>query len=155
MSDLIGLIEVKAAAESFLRTVFLGPSPLSRGDRVNLIRPTDEDYALVFGANAESVKAGYAPLWTSGALPEPKAGQTDLAVFVADPKLLSTANSASDRFPGGYRKIAHLLDPGTAWVALRYTAPGSSAGMLYDGLVPRPDGRFVWFPKPWRVLDTE
>lgn len=152
MSDILGLVEVQRRAETFLRTYFLGASPLSRGDRVRLIRPTEDDYLEVFGLYGPAARDAYLPLWANGPLPEPKAGQTELAVFVADGAMLGNDNPVSRRFPGGYRKIAERLDPDSVWVAFRYHAPGEPNGMFYDGLVPRPGDRWAWFPKPWRIL---
>lgn len=153
MSDLIGLIEVKTLAETFIRNVFMGVSPVTREHRAKLIRPEPEDYTAVFGEHGPKVRERYEQgLWGSGILPEPKPGQTEVDVYVADPALLAGQNTASDRFPGGYREIADKLAPNTAWVCWRYHEPGTPNGMLYDGLVPRPGGRWAWFPKPWRVL---
>ena len=43
--------------------------------------------------------------------------------------------------------------PGTIWVTWEYLAPGESSGMSFNGLVYLAEGRFVWFPKPWKFID--
>ena len=84
-------------------------------------------------------------------LPAAKVNQTEIRIAGAYPDLLRTENPLSGRFPGGYRKIVSLLKPENIWLAWKFTEPGKRIGMAYDGLVHLPDGRFVWFPKPWRV----
>ncbi|MEZ4320989.1 MAG: hypothetical protein R3F61_26155 [Myxococcota bacterium] len=152
MSDPTGLVGVRDAAEAFLRRVFLEPSTLTRADRVALLRPTDDDWAAVFGPKGEQARAVYAQMWASAPLPEPKPLQTELQVFTATPAMLTGENPVSERFPGGYREVAQHFDRFSTWCAFRYHEPGELTGMLYDGLVPRPGERWAWFPKPWRAL---
>jgi hypothetical protein len=75
----------------------------------------------------------------------PHPGQTELRISV------SLAEALGPEFPGGYRRVAAQLQPGFAWVAWSFVAPGESAGLSFDGLV-RIDDRFAWFPRPWKLL---
>jgi hypothetical protein len=116
------------------------------------LRPEPSDYDEVFVPEVvEQVRAAYDTLWLETPRPEPKPGQTRVLCWAVPASLLTDDNELSRRFPGGYRRIAHLLVPQRIWLAWKYVTPGASTGMAYDGLVWRGD-RFAWFPKPWRVL---
>jgi hypothetical protein len=65
--------------------------------------------------------------------------------------MLREDNELSQRFPGGYRALAPHLRPERIWFVWRYLQAGEAAGMRYDGLVRLPD-RWIWFPKPYRVV---
>ncbi len=117
-----------------------------------VFRPDPDDYARVFvPAVAARARAAYEVIWLGPPKPEPKPGQSDVLVFAAPASLLTDDNELSRRFPGGYRGISSLLDPHQIWLSWKFVEPGSGSGMAYDGLVWL-DGRFAWFPKPWRVL---
>lgn len=127
---------------------------LAGGGDPMVLRPAPDDYARVFvPAAAEQARAGYEEIWRQAPVPHPrpKAGQSELLVFAAPASLLTDDNELSRRFPGGYRGIAGLLDPHRIWFTWKFVAPGETSGMAYDGLVWL-DGRFAWFPKPWRIL---
>jgi hypothetical protein len=70
---------------------------------------------------------------------------------IAPAGMLASDNELSRRFPGGYRRIARLLQPHRVWVSWKYLRPGADAGMAYDGLVWL-DDHWAWFPKPYRAL---
>ena len=57
------------------------------------------------------------------------------------------------KLPEGYRALAPYLRPNRVWLAWRYTKPGTTAGLAFDGLV-HVRGAWVWFPKPHRVVGT-
>lgn len=117
-----------------------------------VFRPDPDDYARVFLPDvAPRARAAYEVLWLSLPTPAPKPGQSDVLVFAAPASMLTDVNSLSRRFPNGYRRIASLLDPHRIWLSWKFVKPGSGTGMAYDGLVWL-DGRFAWFPKPWRAL---
>jgi hypothetical protein len=59
--------------------------------------------------------------------------------------MLLEKNELSDRFPGGYRRVAPHLQPDRIWLVWRYLRRGATEGMRYDGLVQL-DDRWVWFP---------
>lgn len=118
------------------------------------LRPGSADYKAVFVEDAAAeAEAGYEKLWS-----DPR------AVISADPAnselLLSKATSeelqqwsgaAASDFPGGYRRIAAKLKPGLVVYRWKYVKPGETSGMSYDGLIFVGE-RWLWFPKPWRVL---
>lgn len=141
--------EIKQLALAALRPFVRGA-----GDP-EVFRPRPDDYARVFVPEAVArARAQYEILWLAAPRPEPKGGQRDVLVFAAPSSLLTDDNELSRRFPNGYRRIAHLLDPHQIWLAWKFVVPGSGTGMAYDGLVWL-DGRFAWFPKPWRVLGDD
>lgn len=118
------------------------------------LRPQPQDYALVFTPEAAPIaQAHYESLY---AVPRPLSRsphQTELRLWlVSSDELRDRAPSAS-QFPGGYADIAHLLLPGVVWAHWKYVEPGSSSGMAYDGLA-YVTGRWVFFPKPFRVLSS-
>ncbi len=54
-------------------------------------------------------------------------------------------------FPGAYAELARYLVPGRLWATWVMRDGGAAKGVRYDGLV-RLDDRWVWFPKPWRMI---
>lgn len=119
---------------------------------VEELRPEPGDYARVFKPEAAEVaRRGYEMLWLRSPRPEPKPGQSEVSLWALPAGLLVHETELSRRFPNGYRRVALLLDPHHVWIAWKYHRPGASTGLAYDGLVWL-DGRFAWFPKPWRVL---
>ncbi len=128
---------------------------LPRVERVALVgalRPRHEDYRRVFvDAGASGVENGYGALW--GNRPEwPfQAGQTEIRLAAAHVEDFVHRTPISRFFPGGYRQIAAWLKPGTIWLGWEFLAPMRSVGSSFDGLVAL-DGRFAWFPRPWKVL---
>lgn len=114
--------------------------------------PRPEDYALAFRPDAAAAaRAAYAALWSSPPRPAAAPAGSRLEMHVAPAGMLADANELSRAFPGGYRAIAHLLDPHRVWVAWKLIPPGQDAGMAYDGLVWL-DDHWAWFPKPYRML---
>jgi hypothetical protein len=116
-------------------------------------RPRPEDFARVFTEPAP-FEALYRTVWaqiprSSGIKPE----QSQVRAVAATPRLLRVPNAASDAFPGGYRRIVHLLVEDQVWLAWKYVRPGSTVGTAFDGLT-RLEDRWVWFPHPWRALQT-
>lgn len=141
--------EIKQLAHDLLAR-YLVPTPAD--ELADELRPDPDDYAAVFApAVALRARGGYQSFWLQSPRPAPRSGQTEIRVFAAPASMLTDDNELSRRFPGGYRRIAHLLDPHRIWLAWKFLAPGASMGMAYDGLVWL-DGRFAWFPKPWRVI---
>jgi hypothetical protein len=114
--------------------------------------PKLEDYEQVFQPNAvQSARLGYELIWSESPFPEPKPGQEQVLVYSAWAEELGRESERSQFFPGGYQRIAHNLLPQRIWLAWKYVKRGENSGMAYDGLVWL-EGRFAWFPKPWRVL---
>ncbi len=54
-------------------------------------------------------------------------------------------------FPGAYAELSRYLVPGRLWATWVMRDAGAPKGVRYDGLV-RLDDRWVWFPKPWRMI---
>lgn len=48
---------------------------------------------------------------------------------------IASNQRAGSLFPGGYRKIVQYLKTGQFWVSWKYTEPGETSGMAYEGLV--------------------
>jgi hypothetical protein len=123
------------------------------GEVLNAVGPRDQDYAKAFVPEAvEAARKAYADIWGHAFdMRYPDAGQTVITSEIAPAGMLASDNELSRRFPGGYRRIAHLLQPHRVWVSWKYLRPGADAGMAYDGLVWL-DDHWAWFPKPYRAL---
>jgi hypothetical protein len=146
---------VVTRATAFLQQ-FVDPArQAERAALVASLRPTPEDYAALFVPDAaEKARAGYeAALW-SHPPPWPIRPEQTLVVVRAavTAEALIAGEPDASMLPGGYRHIASSLRPGSLWLAWEFLAPGASAGLYFDGLVPRDHDRFVWLPKPWRIL---
>jgi hypothetical protein len=149
-SQALGIIEIlKAQVAPLLQAL----SQDYTGVVLNTVKPMDADYAKAFvGAAAESARQAYDAIWKqAGDMQYPESTQTQLICDIAPAGMLAYDNELSRRFPGGYRSIAHLLDPHRVWVRWKYVRPGETAGMAYDGLAWL-DDHWAWFPKPYRVL---
>jgi len=154
MPDLPNLFELAANARVVLERVknagLLGASaPVAK----ELLCPRDEDYEKAFlPAMADVLRRAYAPFWaTSQMAPRPKAGQTEVVVFLATTEDLQANNDRARQFPGGYRDVAPYLAPDRVWVRWKFVKPGESLGMAFDGMVWL-DDHWAWFPKPWRAV---
>ena len=125
-------------------------SALAQGADSREVQPEDEDLPLVFASEVvETVRAGYAPIWEDP--PNLGTRYTQVSAHAAPAGLLRGPNHLSWEFPGGYREIAGFLEPGRTWLCWHYHDPGG-VGITYDGLVWQ-GKRWIWFPKPWRILD--
>jgi hypothetical protein len=115
-------------------------------NRAAIFRPRDEDYPLVFKDHLEPRTAHFQALWAMEVEITAPPQNTEIIVTSARADELPTATW----FPRGYHTLAGLV-PDRIWLAWKYVEPGERLGMAYDGLVWL-DERFVWFPKPWRVV---
>jgi hypothetical protein len=116
------------------------------------LRPREEDYAKAFlPPYAQAAKQAYEEVWKEMPRVSSASPAATLKCHVSPAGMLADDNSLSWHFPRGYRMIAPLLDPHRIWVAWKLIPPGKDAGMAYDGLVWL-DERWVWFPRPYRVL---
>lgn len=149
----------RTAALAFIRVIQEQVDPLLRalqrdhdGTIAAALRPRPEDYARVFVPNVvEAARSAYETLWADAPRLDVPSANTELKSFVAPAAMLAYDNELSTHFPGGYRHIAHVLQPQRAWVRWTYTRPGASSGLSFDGLVWC-DDHWAWFPKPFRVL---
>lgn len=115
-------------------------------------RPQPGDAAQAFAAEiAAEVEAAYERLWRE-APPriEPKPGQSALHIHPCPAGMFGQQNALTAPFPGGYTALAPYLNPQRVWLTWRYVEPGAPRGMAYNGLVWI--DRWVWFPKPYRVV---
>jgi len=117
------------------------------------LEPTSADYKAVFTDDfASKAEKGYEQLWSDpksviGADP----ANTELKLFKAtsdDIKAWTPAVEAD--FPGGYQKVKDSFKPGLTVYRWKYTKPGETLGMAYDGLI-YVNNHWAWFPKPWRI----
>lgn len=154
MIEAQALLELfQAQVESFL-SLLVDPQRLSQRSQIFLsLRPRDEDYAQVFTAeHVERVRAGYAQLWQFLPTIPLKPNHTQLRVAVALSDDFASGHPRAQAFPGGYREVGRALVPGRPWATWELIETGERDGLLFDGLVGLGD-RFVWFPKPWRVIE--
>jgi hypothetical protein len=128
----------------------------SRGDLTKALLPQDDDYEAVFKEDADTAKKSYDKMFAKAGDIKiaPNAGQTELKVFHATTEELKSGDGSADKFPGGYKKVAGKFKKGLTFYAWKFTKPGESLGMAYDGLV-HVNGHWAWFPKPWRALGDE
>ena len=149
--DLQRLMKADQKAQVFLNG-FVSTDPGTVELLSQQLRPRDEDWAKVFVPDAvPRFQKYYQAMFHADPKPIGRPGQIRVRTFVAQAEQLLSENPLSDRFPGGYKKVAHLFQPGSIWISWKYTEPSKVIGMAYDGLVYLPDERFVWFPKPWRA----
>jgi hypothetical protein len=121
--------------------------------RVAALRPQPADYARVFTQEvAARAQVAYEALWVRPPeIDRLDVGQLKLQVDAAPAGMLREENELSRHFPGGYRALAPYLQPQRIWFVWRYLRTDAASGMRYDGLVHL-EGRWVWFPKPYRVV---
>jgi len=119
------------------------------------LKPLAADYEKVFLGDAiPAARAYYEPLWSQNKpFRTPAAHESQLHVALAPAGMLLSDNELSHKFPSGYHPIAPWLHPHKVWAAWKYTAPGATSGMSYDGLVWC-DDHWAWFPKPYRALQS-
>lgn len=139
----VDLEDINRRAIVLLSGIVYGPPELLAA----ALKPTHEDFATVFvGDAAKQAEEAYAEFWRNppGALTKTVGAQlrvvTRRSQDIVD----------SGEFPGGYARIAHLLVPDQAWS--RFRLIGGTDAIAYDGLVALADGRWAWFPKPWRAF---
>jgi hypothetical protein len=149
------LIETAYVEAVKLLNRFVDPAAASQvAEIVQGWKPQPDDWERVFMEDAAAkARIAYKPLWVSPPPPLPRPGQTVVRVNVADASDFGAATPRGKAFPGGFTSIADKLVPGNIWVTWEYRGPGEDAGMSYNGLVYLPEGRFIWFPKPWKFID--
>lgn len=119
------------------------------------LKPTSADYKAVFTDDfAAKAEKGYEELWNDpksviGADP----ANTELKLFKATTDdIKAWTHDVEMDFPGGYQKVKDDFKPGLTVYRWKYTKPGETLGMAYDGLI-YVNGHWAWFPKPWRIAD--
>ncbi|MBW1877115.1 MAG: hypothetical protein JRI25_00630 [Deltaproteobacteria bacterium] len=154
MPDLLTLMELEANARAVLEQVMTaGIAGASALVAKQLLCPHDEDYEKAFLPEmADVLQRAYAPFWaTSQMAPRPKAGQTQVLIYLATTEDLQANNARARQFPGGYKEVAPYLAADRLWVRWKFVKPGETLGMAFDGMVWL-DDHWAWFPKPWRAV---
>jgi hypothetical protein len=121
------------------------------------LRPTADDFKAVFTEDVRvMVQAEYDKLWSDpNAVIVADPANTELALWKASTEELQQwSDAAQANFPGGYESAAAKLMPGLVVYRWKYVKPGETMGMAYDGLI-HVNGRWTWYPKPWRVLSGD
>ncbi|MBI3074109.1 MAG: hypothetical protein HYY84_18525 [Deltaproteobacteria bacterium] len=131
---------------------FLKPNS-DRPGLTRALKPTAADYSAVFEGDAATKAAtAYEKLWNDpraviGADP----ANTELLMWAAKTDELKSWTGEANNFPGGYKNVAQHFKAGLTVYRWKYVKPGEKLGMAYDGLV-HVNGRWAWFPKPWRAV---
>jgi hypothetical protein len=74
-----------------------------------------------------------------------------LLLWAASSGELKKGTGDSEFFPAGYMKAAPHFKDGLTFYRFKFVRPGEATGFAWDGLV-FVNGRWVIFPKPWRVV---
>lgn len=119
------------------------------------LRPSAQDCEMLLDPKAAALVGAALPeIYRHPPAAAPGERYPRLEVTAAMAGLLRWPNELADRFPLGYRDIAGWMEPGRVWLTWAWgTEPGVEPGgaVRYDGLAWL-EGRWVWIPKPYRVL---
>lgn len=148
----------QAALERILRAEGNQRASLSRA-----LRPSLTDYRYIFKEEiAEAFYQAYENhLWQSPdqySLRPSSPEQTQVVTFASSTGRMRESEAERFNFPGGYEQVLpYWSDFDVPIFAFKFVTPGNSTGMSYDGLYAMGDSatgafRFVWIPKPWRLL---
>lgn len=117
------------------------------------LKPTDDEIAMVYGEElAAKLVPYYAELYSSGATVKGKPGNNAVIIHRATTKGLKDGEPVLRDFPGGYEQVRASLQGEYPIIHFKFVNKGEKSGMSYDGLIYIND-RWVFMPKPWRVLD--
>ena len=145
-SKLAAMIEQETAAKALLLG-FASDDPEVREQTMAQLRPTSDDYGAAFlGDAVEAVRQHSERMWRKASPPRLGSRRTLLIKTTPAEGLHMDRN-----WPGGYRKLEGKVQPGLVWHAWKFVEPGETSGLAFDALT-RIDGRFVWFPKPFRAV---
>jgi hypothetical protein len=128
-------------------------------EKIQALRPATSDYRALFkdpfAAKAESYYSrmlwDLEPTETPRPLAEPDQTEVRIAKVTTD-EIAAWTPEARATVPGGYEKIREQFKPGLVVYTWDYVRPGKEHGMAFNGLV-HVNGRWVFVPKPWRVLE--
>ncbi len=116
-------------------------------------QPLPADYARVFQGEAiETARDFYKDMWAVRPYAGPKPGQTKLKLTLATPAMMLADSQVGLGFPGGYQRVIPYLNQDLIWAIWRFSKPGSTSGMRYEGLVQVEERRWAWFPKIHHAL---
>jgi hypothetical protein len=144
-------LEMLAAAQLIREAAMEVISGLGAAEALAELLPGEADCQALFdGGIAErawqAVRQRGRPARGIGA---PPATSTDIAVAPAG--ALRWHNELSTRFPRGYRRIAGWLEPSRIWLA--WTGRERDGGTLFRDGLAFVNGRWVYLPKPWRIVE--
>ena len=119
----------------------------------NTLKPTEADYKAFFTNDSwKTAMDKYNELWEKYPFAiKPNEGQTELLLWGSNIEDIKFGTGNAMKFPGGYKMIVDRIESGHIIYRFKFVKPGKSIGMSFDGLV-KVNGRWVIFPKPWRVF---
>ncbi len=146
--------KIIAAAKQKLAGYLLLNSDFQRLEFIRALAPEKQDYAQIFVAkSAELARLAYAPIWQEPLLWPIDHDQTELKIEAATVEQILAGAPEAAAFPGGYGQVLHHYQPQQTLICAEFMTPGTSAGIAIDGLLACADfSRWIWLPKPWRVL---
>lgn len=117
------------------------------------LRPSKADYKAFFTNNSwKTAMDKYNELWDKSPFAiKPNTGQTELLLWSSNIEDIKYGTGNASKFPGGYKMIVDRIETGHIIYRFKFVKPGEITGMALDGLV-KVNGRWVIFPKPWRVF---
>lgn len=143
----------EAGARALL-SQFLPGSSANTSAAMKRLRPTAADYRAVYQEPlAARLEEAHKPLWESGEVIRGKSDQTELTLVFAKTDDLMDGQPVLREFPGGYSKVVDKMRRGVPIVRFKFTRPGNTQGMAFEGLV-YVNGRWLFMPRPWRALDA-
>ncbi|MCW5749058.1 MAG: hypothetical protein KIT36_22905 [Alphaproteobacteria bacterium] len=132
---------------------FLPGSTADKSAAMKRLQPTTADYRAVYKEPlAGKLEEANRRHWQSGAKLGGRPDQTELLVVFTTTDDLINGKPVLGEFPGGYRRVTDHMNRGLPIVRFKYVKPGSASGMAFDGLV-HVNGRWVFMPKPWSVVE--
>jgi hypothetical protein len=120
----------------------------------NALRPKPEDYDAAFVADtAPKIKAAAEALWDGGKITiSPPADRTEVNVAGTTIDEIKKGEGNSSMCPHEYKDFVDKLKPGNVIYCFRFVKPGEKLSTKGDTIMYL-DGRWVFFPKPWRLLN--
>ena len=116
------------------------------------MKPTEADIRAVYADPlASKLIAAYGEMFTPDVSIGPKDAQTEVLTWYATTKELREGNPILREFPGGYKKVAGLMQGEYPILRFKFVEPGETMGLAFDGLIFVND-HWVLMPKPWRYV---
>jgi hypothetical protein len=118
------------------------------------LKPSSEDYQVIYKQPlAGNLEKAHKLMWENPRIKvAPKRGQTELVLVVTTTDALIAKDKTLRMFPGGYQRVLSHMKSGFPIARFKFVQSGEKLGMAFDGLV-YVNGRWVFIPKPWRVLN--
>jgi hypothetical protein len=118
------------------------------------LKPTEHDFYTVFPdpAFAEKEMQYHKKILRANFITiEPFTNrQTDWIVWKTSAAELKNYENQAMFFPGGYREMAHQLNPNLTYFRIKFVEPGRQIGSGYDLFVYL-GTRWVFIPRPWAI----